>query len=107
MIKKARTKQEIHERYDRVGDIAYHAGYTLHEYQENIYMVIYRKQKIKINIYLTTMTVTTYLNHPKRGKGQLYRKHVDFELLRSIFDNPRKHTGKGYYTKKIIVNEKR
>lgn len=54
----------------------------------------------RMNIYLTTMSVTTYVRHPKKGKGQLYRKSVDIKLLTKIFKNPRHHSGKGYYEKK-------
>ena len=45
------------------------------------------------------MTVSTCLNHPKKGKTQLFRKRVNKEMLEQIFEYPRKHTGKGYYTK--------
>ena len=73
------------------------------EYQENISMISFRKginsKAMRINIYLTKMTVATSLNHPKKGKTQLYRKHVGIKLLRKIFKNPRIHTNKGYQTK--------
>lgn len=42
-------------------------------------------------------TVQTAISHPKRGKTQLNRRNVSLELLPLIFNNPRKHTGKGYY----------
>lgn len=59
--------------------------------QENIHQ--------QINIWFTRMTVGTCLKHPKKGKTQLFRKNVDDKLLRKIFENPRVHTGNGYYTK--------
>ena len=63
-------------------------------------MVSYRKDDVRINVYTTTMTVATCLNHPKQGKTQMFRKHVSLELLGKLFDNPRQHTGKGYQRKK-------
>lgn len=52
---------------------------------------------IRINIFWTTGTVGTCLDHPRQGKTQLFRRHVDLSTLREIFKNPRVHTG--YYTR--------
>lgn len=41
------------------------------------------------------------LDHPQKGKSQLFRKCL--KDPKSLFDNPRQHTGKGYYKK---TNEK-
>jgi len=57
----------------------------------------------RINFYYTTGTVGTCLNHPKRGKTQLFRRNINtFEKLEAIFQNPRSHTGEGYYTRRNI-----
>ena len=69
------------------------------DYQENIGLISYSDGNTRINIYLSKMTVSTCLNHPKKGKTQLFRKNVTKEMLSQIFEYPRKHTGKGYYTK--------
>ena len=37
-------------------------------------------------------TVGTYLNHPKQGKTQLFRKNCTEEEVKEILKNPRKHT---------------
>lgn len=78
-------------------------NWQLHEYQENIQMLSFIRiifpRRARINIYLTTGTVGTIIEHPKKGSKQLFRKKVDMNLLRHIFRNPRTHTGKGYYTK--------
>ncbi len=55
---------------------------------------------IRMDIYYTTMTVTVSLEHPKKGKTQLHRRNVTDEELEKLFQNPRTHTGKGYYKKK-------
>lgn len=70
------------------------------DYQENIGLISYSDGSTRINVYLSKMTVSTCLNHPKKGKTQLFRKNVTKEMLSQIFEYPRKHTGKGYYTKK-------
>jgi len=53
---------------------------------------------IRINVYWTTGTVGTCLDHPRQGKTQLFRRNVDLSTLREIFKSPRVHTGAGYYT---------
>lgn len=74
-------------------------GYNRIDFQENIGMISYSDGGTRINIYLTKMTVATCLNHPKKGATQLFRKNVNYETLKEIFEYPRKHTGKGYYKK--------
>ncbi len=51
----------------------------------------------KINVYYTTGTVGTCVEHPISGKTQLFRRKVDYKTLQRIFQHPRVHTGKGYY----------
>jgi hypothetical protein len=83
-----------------IDKIAAENGYVCFDYQENIGMASYSDGSTRINVYLTKMTVATCLNHPKKGATQLFRKNVDSKMLKEIFEYPRKHTGKGYYTKK-------
>eukprot|EP00579_Thalassiosira_antarctica_P025051 CAMPEP_0202020868 /NCGR_PEP_ID=MMETSP0905-20130828/45506_1 /ASSEMBLY_ACC=CAM_ASM_000554 /TAXON_ID=420261 /ORGANISM="Thalassiosira antarctica, Strain CCMP982" /LENGTH=439 /DNA_ID=CAMNT_0048582575 /DNA_START=40 /DNA_END=1359 /DNA_ORIENTATION=+ len=52
---------------------------------------------VKINVYWTTGTVGTCLDHPKRGKTQRFRRHVELRDLVKIFRNPCVRTGAGYY----------
>lgn len=61
-------------------------------------MASYKKHDTRINFYLSTGTVGSSLDHPKKGKTQLFRRKVT--EYSALFDNPRLHTGKGYYTKK-------
>lgn len=56
------------------------------------------KGEMRMNVYYTTLTVATCLNHPTKGKTQLFRKNVSAKELVQIMDNPRIHAGKGYYT---------
>ena len=78
-------------------------GWKLVDYQQNIEMLSFTKDigghQSKINVYATKMTVATCVNHPKKGKTQMFRKKVDYKLLDKIFENPRIHTDKGYRTK--------
>jgi len=41
-------------------------------------------------------TIGTYINHPKKGKTQLFRKNPSDSEFKAIFKNPRQHTNKGY-----------
>ena len=57
---------------------------------------------VRIDVYFTTGTVTTSLDHPKQGKGQLQRSfQPDYVLLQKIFENPRYHTDSGYHTREV------
>ena len=78
-------------------------GWEFHDYQENIGMISFVKvidgDPARMNIYTTKMTVATCINHPRKGKTQLFRKNVGNELMAKIFKNPRIHTNKGYRKK--------
>lgn len=64
-------------------------------------MVSFRSDAgVRFNVYYTTGTVGTCLDHPVQGKTQLFRRTVTVEELGSIFDHPRMHTGRGYQRKK-------
>lgn len=64
-------------------------------------MASYRKDDMRLNFYLSTGTVGSCLDHPRHGKTQLFRRQLkEDESAVALFDNPRQHTGKGYYTKK-------
>lgn len=87
---------------DKVWLEAIKRGWKFLDLQKNIFMISFSRKngKERINYYLTTGTVSTSMNHPTKGKTQLFRKKVDMKILKKIFQNPREHTGKGYYTKK-------
>ena len=51
----------------------------------------------RLNVYYTTGTVGTCLEHPKQGKTQLFRRNVSMSVLRQLLRTPRLHTGEGYH----------
>jgi hypothetical protein len=53
-------------------------------------------QAARWNVYYTTRTVGTCLEHPRQGKTQMFRRHVSPQQLEQIFADPRVHTGNGY-----------
>lgn len=65
--------------------------------EDRVQMCIYWSKRTQLHNPL--FTVSTSMNHPKKGKTQLHRKGVGMELLGQLLDNPRKHTGSGYYEK--------
>ena len=85
---------------ETIESIAVKNDFNRIDYQEKIGLISYSDGDTRVNIYLSKMTVSTCLNHPKKGKTQLFRKNVNIQMLSEIFEYPRKHTGKGYYTKK-------
>mmetsp|Transcript_13390 Transcript_13390/g.19150 ORF Transcript_13390/g.19150 Transcript_13390/m.19150 type:complete len:582 (-) Transcript_13390:360-2105(-) len=60
---------------------------------------------ILINIYYTTKSIMTYMDHPKRGTNELWRSHAynTLEELGNFFCNPREHSNKGYRRKEDAV----
>ena len=59
-------------------------------------MASYRKGAVRLNFWLSTGTVGSYLEHPRQGKTQLFRRDVTMMEAEGIFVNPRMHTGRGY-----------
>ena len=62
-------------------------------------MASYRKDDIRLNFWLWTGSVGSYLCHPSQGKTQLFRRDISMSEASDIFKSPRQHTGKGYHTK--------
>jgi hypothetical protein len=60
-------------------------------------MASYKKAGTRLNFYLSTGTVGSYLDHPTQGRTQLFRK-ITMAQASKLFDNPRVHTGEGYHT---------
>ena len=56
---------------------------------------------VRINIYYTTRSIMTHLNHPTAGTNELWRSNAynTIEELTTFLENPRRHSGKGYRTK--------
>ena len=62
-------------------------------------MASYRRDGVRLNFYLSTGTVGSYLDHPRQGKTQLFRRQITMEQAPALFDNPRAHTGRGYHNR--------
>ena len=64
------------------------------------YMIETKDGLCRVNVYSnsknSTLTVSTHLNHPKKGKNQLFRKGLSEQDVLNLMKNPRIHTGKGY-----------
>lgn len=80
-------------------DMAKRFGWDFLDLQETNKMVSYSKDDNRLNVYYTTGTIGTVINHPKRGKTQLFRRNLTEKETEQLFKNPRTHTAKGYYTK--------
>lgn len=80
--------------------LAKEMGWELIDQQNNIALLSYKKNGVRINIYWSRGTVGTAMEHPTKGKTQLFRKKVEWKELKKILTNPRVHTDKGYYQKK-------
>jgi hypothetical protein len=76
-------------------------GYVETDYNTASRLVSFRGEQsdgssCRLNVYYTTGTVGTCLDHPRLGKTQLFRKYIfTAGLMADIFKNPRLHTNKG------------
>lgn len=50
----------------------------------------------KMMVWYSTGRVATTVNHPTKGRNQMYRTEVGWGLLEELFKNPRLHTDRGY-----------
>ena len=59
-----------------IRQIASDYGYEEIELNTTSRVISFRRQTTRINVYYTTGTVGTCLNHPSKGKTQLFRRNV-------------------------------
>ena len=107
--KRELAEEEAHKKKRRMNELSvsylYEARYRadLHDYREvsinaRSRLVSFCRGDVRINVYYTTGTVGTCLKHPYHAIGtQLFRRNVTATELAAIFENPRVHTGKGYF----------
>lgn len=74
-------------------------GWSVIDHQKDKFMLSFFKDYQRINVYYSKMTVSTCIDHPTKGKTQLFRRGVGMAALENLFINPREHTGTGYYNK--------
>jgi len=89
---------EYRSRVRMIRDVAAQSGWreVFHRPQE--LRLRYKKGKNDlIDVWYSKMTVATIIDHPTKPRRPLFRKMVDKDLLRKIFEKPRTHTGEGYY----------
>jgi len=72
--------------------------------QANKLICFRTEEGVRINIYYSTRTVGTALNHPVHGTTQLYRPDCTVEQLSDILRNPRAHSGQAYHKRKWDTN---
>ena len=84
-------------------DVARRLGITNYFHDQDhklIRFTIFKQGKYSVvDVWYTTMTVGTTIDHPLKGRNTLYRKNVSIGLLNRIFQCPRLHTHKGYRTR--------
>ena len=84
---------------DKIRNLAECYGYTEVQYNETSRVIAFVNQAktARVNVYYTTGTVATCIDHPRSGKTQLFRCDRTLEDLDRIFSNVREHTGAGYH----------
>ena len=65
-----------------------------HEFVE-----FFEREEIKLDWYFTTATIKTSMDHPKRGRTQMFGSRVTPEMYIEILLNPRAHTDVRYRTR--------
>ncbi|KAJ3110938.1 hypothetical protein HDU96_006134 [Phlyctochytrium bullatum] len=71
-------------------------GWTYQGSNQQSRVDFYQRDGVKMDYYPTTGTVKTSMDHPSQGKTQMFRRDLSESEFRSVLDNPRQHTGKGY-----------
>lgn len=84
-----------------------------HSFQETIRQILFHSKKnssskpVRLDVYwkkesskrFLNLTIATAMAHPKKGKTQLFRKGVNNSGFLKLLNDPRQHTGRGYYRK--------
>lgn len=80
------------------------AGTSFHliSHNKSSKLLSFRSGTTRINVYYITAVVGTCLDHPTKGKTQLFRRNIDLNFLALLFRDPRIHYSKGYYTRNSI-----
>lgn len=86
---------------DEVAELAGEYGWTETAFEPSQGNLMFLEQSVggerfMLHVWCSTGTVGSYLNHPRQGKTQLYRRNVSMHGLAEIFNNPRVHTNGGY-----------
>ena len=89
----------------RLQQIASSHGWEQVQFNVQSYVMGFKRGNERVNVYYTTWTVGTCVDHPKQGKTQLFRRNQTWADIDAIFRDPRVHTGAGYYRKASRYNE--
>lgn len=85
---------------EQIEEVAASQNYTRGALNEESCVISFTREGVKINVYYTTGTVGTCIDHPTQGKTQLFRKRIalvdNVDGLTQLFSNPRQHTDVGY-----------
>ena len=73
--------------------LAAREGWTEVQFNQRSAVLGFKRQDQRVNVYYTTGTVGTCLDHPRAGKTQLFRRNRTLADLAKIFKNPRQHSG--------------
>lgn len=77
--------------------------YRINEWNYVFKRITKRNGEETFNLYWNSknfkFSVSTAMNHPKRGKNQLYRKYLDVDDVKNLLSNPRYHSQVGYRKK--------
>ena len=65
----------------------------------NNYVEFFEKDGVKLDWYFTTGTVKTSMDHPQKGKTQLFGAKVKPEVYGEVMFDPRAHTNVRYHKK--------
>lgn len=88
------------KRVDLLVEAATKHGWYPAQVDQQTYMIGFKREDdsyARINVYVTKSTFVTQINHPVKGRGQLFRRNIWEENYEKLFRNPRSHTGRGYY----------
>lgn len=77
----------------QVRRLAAREGWTEVQFNQQSAVLGFKRGDQRVNVYYSTGTVGTCLDHPRAGKTQLFRRNRTLGDLKQIFRNPRAHSG--------------
>ena len=99
-------KEKIKDRYEYCLKLAKKHGWFKIRYHADCYLLSFSRYArhtgyTRLDIALSTMTVTTSLTHPRKGKTQYNRRRISGAELDMIFFDPRVHGLDAYRERKF------
>lgn len=98
-------KKKVGFTLEQAREVAAEHLYPESKHDEDNQVVCFQDGCVLIHVYYKTASVITCLNHPVRGKGQVFRRKLTLKNLEDIFEDPLAQMASGYYQRKHLTQQ--